>query len=319
MKVLVLGGTRFVGRHIAAEALRRGHDLTLFNRGQTDPGAFPEAEHLAGDRREGDLAALEGRRFDALIDVSASFPEQVAGVAALGLAPHCTFVSTISVYRDPVAVGADEDAALTVSDEAYGGLKALAEAEVRASYPGAAFVVRSGLVAGPGDHTERFTYWPRRIARGGTVLAPRRDHPVQVVDARDLAAWVLDGTERRLDGTFNSTGEPATFAALLDACAAAAGTSPEIRWTDDAALLAAGLEPWSDLPLWLPEADAGFLSVSTARAAAAGFRRRPLAETVADTLAWDRGRPEGERRDALSPGREAEVLAATAPGPPAAP
>jgi 2'-hydroxyisoflavone reductase len=319
MRLLIIGGTRFVGRHIAQAALQRGHEVTLFNRGRTNPGLFRDAEHVRGDRHAGGLAALAGRRYDVVVDPTAYFPADVE--AATGVpAERYVLVSSGSVYRDPVAPGSDEDAPVWALEdplpealdtpEAYGGLKVLCERAAEARFPGRTLVLRCGLVVGPADHTERFAYWPRRVARGGAVLAAERAQPVQFIDARDLGAWAIAAVEAGRAGVFNTVAPSQTMAELLDACAAVSGSSAEPVWAGDRFLLDHGVEPWAGLPLWLPAELAGFLAVDAGRARAAGLRTRPPAETIADVLVWDAERDPAERRDALAPEREAELLAA---------
>lgn len=324
MDVLVLGGTSFVGRHIAVAALARGHRLSLFHRGRTGADLFPVAEHLRGDRLI-DAAALEGKRWDAVIDVSAYVPRAVRTTGAIlsKAAPHCTFISTISVYADVGEEGPAEDAPLaTLADPAsedvsganYGGLKVLCEREAERHWPGRTLVIRPGLVAGPHDPTDRFTYWVRRITRPGPVLGPGDPAgPVQFIDARDLAEWTVRMTEAAATGTFNAVGpgEPATMADLLAACGRAAGKMPETVWLPEAFLLAQGVRPYADLPLWLPRTAAGFARVSSARAVAAGLTHRSPDVTARDTLEWDAGRDaETPLANGLSPEREAALLAA---------
>ena len=298
MRLLILGGTLFLGRHLAREALRRGHELTLFNRGRTAPELFPEAEHLRGDR-DGDLGALRGREWDAVIDTSGNDPRAVAASAALlaAGAGHCTFVSSISAYGTFPKPGMDEDAP-TARDESedvsegYGARKAACERAVAGAFPGRACVVRPGLLVGPQDPTERFSVWVRDLAAGGRVRAPAdRDQPVQLVDARDLATWMLDGAEHGRAGTFNATGpaEPLTLGEMLERVRDATGGGAELEWVDGELLLAEGLEPWDDVPLWLdlphhPELR-GFLAVDIGRALGAGLTFRPLEATVRDLMA----------------------------------
>lgn len=324
MRLLVLGGTRFLGRHFVEAALAAGHAVTLFNRGRTAPGLFPRAESLAGDR-DGGLGALAGRTWDAVLDTSGYLPRVVrASARALaGRAGSYAFVSSISAYATPLAPGADESAPLAtladpaaeeVTGETYGGLKAACEREVAGAFPGRALLVRPGLIVGPHDSTDRFPYWPRRLARGGEVLAPGDPaQPVQVIDARDLAEWLLAMLGRGAGGTFNATGPAArlTFGALLEGAARALDADVRVTWVDEAFLLARGVRPWTELPLWVPREEAGFDEVSIARALAAGLALRPLAETVRDTLAWDLARPEAARDGSpvLGPEREAQLLA----------
>ena len=302
MRLLILGGTVFLGRHIAEAALGRGHEVSLFHRGR-NRGAVEGCEELLGDR-DGDLSALHGRRWDAVIDTSAYVPGQVelAAEALAGSVDHYTLTSSISVYRDFSNPGLSEtdpvagppEPGQELDGESYGAFKAAAEDAARAGFP-AALVVRPGLIVGPWDPTDRFTYWPRRAARGGRMLVPGRpERPVQVIDARDLAGWMLDLSERRVTGTFNATGLPLPMAELVDACLSAAGAGTRPVWIPDEALLERGVEPWTELPLWLPDSDpdgAGFMRVDVSRALAEGLALRPLADTARDTLAWDRSRP----------------------------
>jgi 2'-hydroxyisoflavone reductase len=325
-RLLVLGGTGFLGPAIVEAARARGHVLTLFNRGKTNPGLFPDVETLHGDR-DGKLDALRGRSWDAVLDTSGYVPRVVSMSARL-LAPavqRYLFVSTISVYADGIAPGSDESAPLaTLPDPAseavrehYGALKALCERSVEEILPGRALVVRPGLIVGPRDPTDRFTYWPVRVARGGEVLAPGDGKdPVQVVDVRDLAAFLVDLVERGETGRYNAVGpeRTLTMGALLAACREAAPESDaNLTWVPATFLEKAGIAPWSDLPAWVPAGpDAGFTQVSNARALARGLRFRPVVETARDTLAWWRTLPEDRRakvRAGITAEREAEVLA----------
>lgn len=303
MKVLVLGGTLFLGRRLVEAALARGHEVTLFNRGLTNPGLFPGIEQLRGDRDAGDLSALAGRDWDAVIDPSARFPHWLRDSAGLlaDRVEHYTFVSSCSVYADTSRPGTDESGEVhTLSDETtediespevYGALKAVCERELAELMPGRALCVRAGLIVGPHDPTGRFTYWVHRLARGGDVLAPEpREQPVQFVDVRDLGEWMLDMAEGRQTGVFNAVGPgvPLSLEELLEECRAAGGTGARLVWVDEAFLLERGVEPWSDLPLWLaaganPEL-AGFLSLDGSKAVAAGLRFRAPAQTIRDTL-----------------------------------
>ena len=324
MKLLILGGTVFLGRHIAAAALARGHDVTLFTRGQHNPDLFPEAEKLRGDRA-GDLGALAGRRWDAVIDTSGYIPRAVrrSAEALADAVEHYTFISSISVYAHPWARGMDEGAPLATIDdpateevtgETYGALKALCERAAEAAMPGRVLVVRPGLIVGPHDPTDRFTYWPVRAARGGEMLAPGDPaQPVQLIDARDLAAWTLDMAERRATGTFNATGPeaPLSMEAMLEGCVAAAGSAATLTWVEEGFLLEQGAQPWGELPLWLPSEDATLHTADVSKAVAAGLRFRSLAETARDTLDWHATRPADEPlRAGLSAEREGELLAA---------
>jgi 2'-hydroxyisoflavone reductase len=342
MRLLILGGTRFLGRHLVELALAGGHEVTLFNRGQLNPELFPEVERLHGDR-DGGLDALRGRRWDAVIDPSGFSPRVVRDSARLlaDAAEHYTFVSSVSVYRDVSVPGVDEDYPVgVISDEQlreaealpqselttapffgerYGALKALCERAAEEEMPGRVLSVRAGLIVGPHDYTDRLTYWPRRVADGGDVLAPGDPaRPVQFVDARDLAGWILLSVGRRLAGTFNATGPdyPLTFGRFLEECRATTGGDARFVWVDEKFLLDAGVQPWMEVPLWLDSSDEAnlyFQAVSVEKAVAAGLSFRPLAETVRDTLAWDMTRPaDAPRRAGLARDREREVLEAWA-------
>jgi 2'-hydroxyisoflavone reductase len=321
VRILVIGGTRFTGRAVAATALQRGHELTLFNRGMSDPSAFPEAEHVRSDR-DGGIDALRGRRFDAVVDMCGYFPRVVRqSVEALGpTCAHYTFVSSISVYQEPLPPGYDETAPLQaladppvneITEETYGGLKALCEREVESHFPGRALIVRSGLMVGPGDRSDRFTYWVRRVAQGGEVLAPGDPgRPVQFVDHRDLGAWIVSMLERGGTGTFNATGpeRPLSMGEVLEACRAVSGSDARFTWVDEAFIRSAGIDP-VELPLSEAEAGTTF-GADVGRAVGDGLSFRPLAETVGDTLQWDRARPQRwPMGGGITPEREAEVLA----------
>lgn len=327
LKFLVLGGTRFLGRHFVRLALEAEHEVTLFNRGETNPDLFPEAEHRRGDRA-GDLEALSEGSWDAVVDTSGYFPDAVRAACETlaGRADHYAFISTISVYADPTQMGLDEEAATAelsnedieqvdeITGESYGPLKAASERAARASFDGDVLVLRPGLIVGPHDPTGRFTYWPRRISRGGEVLAPGNpERQVQLIDVRDLAAWLLDCLQEGRAGTFNVTGpaERLSMEAMLQACNEAVEAEPEFTWVDEEFLLETGVEPWTELPLWLPEARNGTLSVDISRALAAGLELRPLVETARETLDWElEATNRIHRGPAIGPARELALLQA---------
>lgn len=326
MRILILGGTAFVGRHLVEAALARGHEVTLFNRGRRNPDLFPGLERLQGERPD-NLEALRGRQWEAAIDTSGYTPRAVAASAGLvaGAVAHYTFVSTISVYADGAPADTDEQGELSklprdkagtdaVTGETYGPLKALAEQAAEGAMPGRVLTPRPGLIVGPYDPTDRFTYWPARVARGGEVLAPDTpERPVQFIDARDLAAWTLDGVEAGRTGVFNLTGpeRQLTFGELLATCRAVSGSAASFAWVDEQTLLEHKLEPFSDLPLWLPRKEEAFMRLNIDKALGAGLTFRPLADTVRDTLAWDATRPaDAPRQNGLTAEREAEILAA---------
>src|SRR4051812_28079295 len=261
MRMLILGGTIFLGRHVAAEALRREHEVTLFHRGRHGNDLLPEAEHLHGDRG-GDLSALEGRRFDAAVDTSGYQPADVAAssalLAAAGVA-HLSFVSTCNVYPAWPDEPVSEDSPVWTEGDDYGPSKAPCERAAEAALPGRVAALRAGLLCGPHDNVFRLPWWVQRIARGGEVLAPGDPgRTVQLVDVRDLAVWFLDLAEHRTPGVFNATAPigQATMREVLEAAVAATGSDARLTWVPDDALAAAGVEPWTEVPLWLPEADA---------------------------------------------------------------
>ena len=317
MHILVLGGTQFLGRAVVEAALPRGHEVTMFNRGQTRPELFPEAEKLRGDR-DGDLGALDGRRFDAVVDTSGYVPRIVgATLDALPDIGHYTFVSSVSVYAD-LSSPADEDAPVAqlveeteeFRSEAYGALKAQCEDVVRERHPDA-FIPRPGLIVGPWDPTGRFTYWPERLAIGGRVLAPAPDDaPAQVIDVRDLANWILDASGRKLAGTFNAVAPPTTIGDVVETCHRVAAADAEIVWVDSEFLVEQEVGEWMELPLWLSDpAYRSMQQTPVTRASAAGLTHRPLEETVRDTLAWVRsGEAPSEPPAGLDPAKEQQVL-----------
>ena len=318
MKLLVLGGTKFVGRALVEAALAAEHDVSLFHRGQTNPDLFPQAEHVLGDR-DGGLGALAGRTWDACIDVSGYLPRLV-GDAATALrqsVDRYVYVSTISVYAD-LSVPRDESGPLaTIEDEtteeitgdSYGALKALGERAVSAVYgDGRATIVRPGFVIGPYDHTGRFPWWAHRAARGGEMIVPASfAREFQAIDTRDLADFLLLRARSPLTGVFNATGPvpPVTMLDLVEAAAGAADTDLNVEVIDDAFLTAQGIEAelplWADDPLW-----AAWARVDVSKAIAAGLQFRPIDDTVAETLAHTEVVP----GIGLEPEREAELLAA---------
>jgi 2'-hydroxyisoflavone reductase len=308
MKILILGGTVFLGRHLVDAALVRGHEVTLFNRGQHHPDLYPQVEKLRGDR-DGNLAALECRRWDAVIDPSGYVPRLVRASAELLAANvgHYSFISSLSVYGDTRSPGLDESTAIatmedpTVEDvqKNYGALKALCERAADQEMPGRVLSVRAGLIVGPHDPTDRFTYWPRRVAGGGDVLAPGRpERFVQFIDARDLAEWNIRMIESGGTGTYNATGQhdTTTMSDLLQTCKDVSGSDARLIWIPDAFLAEHKAGAWMELPLWIPESQeemAGFLRVSSDKAIRDGLTFRPLTDTVRDTLEWDRTREPG--------------------------
>jgi 2'-hydroxyisoflavone reductase len=316
MRILVLGGTLFLGRHVVDAALERGHDVTLFNRGLTRPELFPDVEKLRGDR-DGDLGPLEGRTFDAVVDTSGRVPRIVGEtIEALGDAGHYTFVSSISVYADlsmpPTDASPLEELEEPSEDwrEHYGALKVGCEEVVREHFPDA-FIPRPGLIVGPWDPTGRFTYWPERLAEGGRVLAPDPpDAAFQVIDARDLAAWFVDAAESSLAGTINAVGPILERGAALETILRVAGSDAELVWVEPEVLIEEDVGEWMELPLWLrTERYASMLAVDPARASEAGLRARPLEDTARDTLDWIRAGEAPEDTDAgLDRAKERTIL-----------
>ena len=327
MKLLFLGGTQFVGRHMVAAALSAGHEVTLFNRGTTNSDLFPEVEKLRGDR-DTDLSALAGRTWDAVIDVNAYIPRWVTETATLlrDAVKTYVFVSTVSVYQyDQLGPGADESAPVQrladptveqVTGQTYGGLKVLCEEAAESIMPGRVLTLRLGIVAGPYDPTDRVTYYVQRLAHGGNVLVPALpEMPVQFIDARDLAAFLLTALDRGLTGIYNTTGHSVSWKQFLDACAAAAGTKATYTYVDSLTFFQEYVDretmrPYGAVPMSVPPAVADVYRVSSARALGAGLVIRPLVDTARDVLAWERSRDPAEPRQAgMSREQEADLLA----------
>jgi 2'-hydroxyisoflavone reductase len=321
VKLLVLGGTKFLGRATVEAALDRGHEVTLFNRGRTSPELFPEAEKLRGDRAT-DLSALSGRTWDAVVDTSAYVPRQARASAEVltDAAGYYLFVSSVSVYAD-LSQPVDEDSPLDELREGqpddrlledfsnYGPLKVLSERAVVESFGSSTAVVRPGLIAGPHDPTGRFTYWPHRVARGGETLAPKpSDGQVQFIDVRDLGEWIVHLCEQRIEGKFNAANRGVTWAALLDTCREVAGSDAEFVWVDEEFLIEQEVGQWMELPMWLHE-DVGIHATDVSRAVDAGLVFRPLAETIRGTLEH----AETTKEAGLDPSREAELIEAWKP------
>ena len=333
LKILILGGTRFIGLHMTALALARGHTLTYFNRDKTKTDRYREIERIKGDRN-GQIDGLKDREWDVVIDNSGYVPRHVR-LSAEMLAPKVkqyVFTSSISVYpnfsapRDessPVGKLADESVE-KVDGETYGPLKALCEQAVLTALPGRATIIRPGLIVGPDDNTDRFTYWPARAARGGEFVAPGSPHDAfQVIDARDLAAFTINATENNITGTYNlvSNVNEFKFGELTEACIAAANKqakpaeAPRATFVPAEFLEAQEVAPWSEMPVWLPAKgeEAAFAGTSNKAAVARGLKITSLKKTVNDTLAWHLTRPAEEReklKAGLAPEKEATVLAA---------
>jgi 2'-hydroxyisoflavone reductase len=326
MRILIIGGTRFLGRHLVEAALDRSHDVTLFNRGKSNPDLFPRLETILGDREQ-DINKLNGRIWDAVIDVAGYLPRIVrlsAEVLKENVARY-VFISTISVYRDFKEIGIAEsypvgtlenETVEEITGETYGPLKALCEQVVQNIYGMRALIVRPGLIVGPHDPTDRFTYWPVRVARGGEVLAPQGpDALIQIVDVRDLADFIINLIQNHAFGVYNATGPDyeLTIGKLLEVSKQVSGSDANFRWASVDFLNRHKVEAWSDMPTWVPddEEGVGLSHVDVSKAIAAGLKFRPLDETVRDTLEWAQTRPADHQwRAGLTAEREAEVLAA---------
>lgn len=336
LRILILGGTGFIGPFQVQYALDRGHKVTLFNRGKTNPQLFPTVEKLQGDRKTGDLKALEGREWDVVIDNPSTLPKWVRDAAQLlkNSAKHYVFISTISVYSDtskPIDENtslaqltpeiiklADTDPASLKFEETYGGLKALSEKEAEKAFPNRTTVIRPGLIVGPGDFSDRFSYWPIRIERGGEVLAPgNQDDPVQFIDARDLGEWSIRMVEQESFGIYNAVGPKTklTIAEMLYGIKAITTSDVQFTWVDTKFLAENKVQPWVDMPVWVPPQgdEAGFTSVSNKRAVDKGLTFRSLADSAKTTLEWFKTLPaerQAKLRFGISQERETAVLAA---------
>ncbi len=328
LNILILGGTNFIGPYQVQYALDRGHSVTLFNRGKTNPGLFPNVEKLTGDRTN-DLKSLEGRKWDVVIDISATNPDWVAlsGRVLEHAVKRYVFISTRSVYFDTSRVPMTADAPLFSPENTpvpagrplpYGLAKALSEKSLRERFGNRLLVVRPSLVVGPGDTTDRFTYWPLRIERGGEVLAPGDgSDPVQFIDARDLSEWVIRLVEMGTTGTYNALGPqtPRSFAELLHGVKAVTTSNATFTWVDTDFLLANQVRPYQEMPVWQPARDGkeGFARFDISREVALGLTFRSLAATTRDTLDFYHAQtPErqAQLRAGISAEREQEVLAA---------
>jgi len=320
--LLIIGGTRFMGYFATQHALARGHKVTLFNRGKSTPDAFPEAEHITGDR-DTEIELLRGRRWDAVIDTCGYVPRVVRKTAELlkDSIGYYLFISSISVFADPMLPGTDENGKLaTIADptteaitgETYGALKALCEQTLESVLPGRVCVVRPGLIVGPRDSSYRFTYWVDRFAQGGEVLAPGNPEAnVQFIDSRDLGEWLIRLIEAKTTGIFNSVCPPVSFRSVLEACKTVSGTNASLTWVSEAFLLKHNVIPWQELPVWIPESDAGVHATDSRRAIAAGLTFRSPVDTIRATLDDLRAHPERvpAQPPTLKREREQELLA----------
>src|SRR5713226_5792226 len=333
LRILILGGTGFTGPYQVRYALSRGHKVTTFNRGKTHPTELPnEVEQLIGDRN-GKLDALKNRQWDVVIDNPATLPAWVRDAAQIlkSNVERYVFISTISVYAD-TGQSVDETAALAKYDgpdpyketieavkasgyKTSGPLKALSEKEAEKWFPGKALIIRPGLIVGPRDETDRFTYWPVRIDRGGEVLAPGDpSDPVQFIDARDLAEWTIRMAENHATGIYNATGpaKPLGIGAMLDGIKDAGKSNANLIWVSEEFLTQQKVEAWSDMPVWTGK-ESGLARASISRGLSKGLTFRPLSDTTRDTLVWFKSLPQDRQsklRAGLTPEREVEVLAA---------
>ncbi|MDX1378113.1 MAG: SDR family oxidoreductase [Anaerolineales bacterium] len=324
MNILIIGGTRFLGRHFVDSALARGHEVTLFNRGKSNPDLFPEIETIIGDR-EHDIDKLSGREWDAVIDTCGYVPRIVreSAVGLEGSVGRYVFISSISVFANFTKVGMDEsdpvgkledETVEEITGETYGPLKALCEKVVNDVYGERGLVVRPGLIVGPHDPTDRFTYWPVRVARGGEVLAPDKpEAPTQIIDVRDLAEFTIKLIEDEASGIYNATGPDyvLTMGRLLETCKQVSGSDAKFRWASVKFLNENNVAPWSDMPAWIPDDDEhqGFARVDVSKAMSAGLTFHPLADTVHATLEWANTHPtDHEWQAGLKSEREQELL-----------
>ena len=333
MRILILGGTGFTGPYQVQYALSRGHKVTTFNRGKTHPGELPgEVEQLTGDRN-GKLDALKNRQWDVVIDNPTTLPVWVRDAAQIlkGNVDRYVFTSTISVYPDS-KTGPDEDAPLQSYEGAdpyketlesmkangfklYGPLKVLSEKEAEKWFPGKTLIIRPGLIVGPRDESDRFTYWPVRIDRGGEALAPGKPaDSVQYIDGRDLAEWTIRMAENEDTGIYNATGpaRSTSIGGMLDGIKTALKSNARFTWADEKFLTDQKVQAWSDMPVWAGAED-GITRTNISRALSKGLTFRPLDVTARDTLAWFKSLPQDRQahmKAGITPEREAAVLAA---------
>ncbi|MGG0656929.1 SDR family oxidoreductase [Rummeliibacillus pycnus] len=336
MKVLILGGTRFLGRALVEEGLKRGHEITLFNRGNNKE-AFSEVEQLIGDR-DGNVSQLENRKWDVVMDTCGFAPHQINKIAAVlrDSVEHYTFISSISVYKDWIPLHITEDYHLQSmpSDdrlkdveegrispyEHYGALKMLCETEAEKYWPERVLNVRAGLIVGPFDYTDRLPYWIQRMEQGGNVLVPGPSvRPVQIIDVKDIATWVFKMAENRQSGTFNVTcpDNKLTMEELLNTCKAVTNSDAEFVWADEQFFLDHKIQPWTEMPLWIPEHFPlegetepwlGSFSIDIEKAVDAGLTFRPLEDTIHDVYHWEKTRQDLERKTGISREKEQELL-----------
>ncbi|KQX66946.1 NAD-dependent epimerase/dehydratase family protein [Paenibacillus sp. Root444D2] len=320
MNILILGGTKFLGRALTEAALAKGHEVTLFHRGQHDANAFPQVRHIHGDRYV-DLHLLQEHEWDAVIDTSGYQPEVVDAAAKLlkDRVKHFTFISTVSVYDDLRKENLNESAPVAELESVetidpgrrYGALKALCEQAVNQSFPDRSLVIRPGLIVGPYDASDRFTYWPSRFHRGGDVLVPLpKERKLQFIDVRDLSAWIIRLVEQGITGTLHASGNDYTMEDVVEACKSVCVSETSCSWVSETFLVAHEVGEWMELPLWIKsDSLVGMFALDNAKAFESGLTTRPLSETVQDTLVWDLGRSsEIVRLAGMDPSREQELL-----------
>jgi 2'-hydroxyisoflavone reductase len=326
MKILILGGTKFLGRHLVDAALARGHEVTLFNRGKTNPTLFPQVETIIGDRGQDiETLASAGREWDAVIDVAGYLP-RIVRLSAQGLersVGRYVYISSVSTYAGFSKIGIDEsdpvgklkdESVEEITEETYGPLKALCEKAVQDLYGDRALIIRPGLIVGPHDPTDRFTYWPVRVKRGGDMVVPDKPNaPIQIIDVRDLSEFTIKLMEENASGIYNATGPDydLTIGTLLDACKRVTGSVAAFHWASVEFLKEHKVEPWSDMPVWIPDTgdDAGFSRIDVSKAIDAGLKFRPLEDTIRDTITWAETRSEDHQwRAGLNPDKETILL-----------
>lgn len=323
LKILILGGTSFLGPHLVEELQERGHEVTLFNRGTQNSSLFPMVEKLQGNR-DGDLEALEGRRWDAIIDTSGHLPRIVEASSKIlaEATNHYTFISTVGVYKNFHKLDIDEDYPLAklkdetseeITEKTYGALKASCEKVISHYFPNKFLIIRPGLIVGPLDPTDRFIYWPIRVVEGGEILAPGKPtQNLQLIDVRDLAKWIVLMVERQATGIYNATGPatPFTFEQLIKECQKFSKENISIHWVNEDLLIKHGVKDWIEIPLWLsPERNMpGFLNINAQKAIASGLTFRPLSATISSILEWDSSREIRERPAWLDRKKEKEII-----------
>ena len=316
MKLLVLGGTLFLGRHIVKTALKRGHDVTTFTRRKTNPDLFPDAKMLHGDRN-GDLSVLKDGHWEFVIDTSAYFPKSVEKACKIlrGKVDHYTVISSISVYGDFINRKIDEETPVVklkeenpteITGENYGPLKALCEEKVKEYFPNNHFIVRPGLIVGPYDPTDRFTYWPVRVKKGGRVLSPGiPQRKIQFIDVRNLSKWILNSLEEKRTGTFNADGDPVTMGRFLNTCRDLINKNCELIWITDDLMEKYNVAPWTEMVLYIPGGDQ---NVSNEKAKKAGLKLRPFEETINDTIRWAEDKKVEDLRYGISAEKESFII-----------